>query len=224
MPRSHSGKSAATRGPACGAGLDLAEAGCRDRREIVEQIARTRLSIDPDNPYGNGVCGQGVPNAASPASMPTSSTRPRGSPGNRPRARRGVTACVAVPLIKAGESIGVLMFFVGKLWAADEEIVALMARIAENVSFALDNFDRAGEKAKSRRPEGTSGAHAGGAQRDQRSDHACQRRAPSCSNWCAKLRRRAAGSTRPASRWPDPTATLRYGGRGGSDGRATCAR
>ena len=40
------------------------------------------------------------------------------------------------------------MFFVGKSWAEDEEIVALMARIAENVSFALDNFERAGEKAR----------------------------------------------------------------------------
>ena len=40
------------------------------------------------------------------------------------------------------------MFFVSKSWAADEEIIALLARMAENVSFALDNFDRADEKAK----------------------------------------------------------------------------
>ena len=53
-----------------------------------------------------------------------------------------------MPLIKSGQSIGVLMFFVGKSWAEDEEIVALMARIAENVSFALENFERASEKAK----------------------------------------------------------------------------
>ena len=53
-----------------------------------------------------------------------------------------------VPLIKAGQSVGVVMFFVGKSWAADEEIIALLARIAENVSFALDNFERANEKAK----------------------------------------------------------------------------
>ena len=57
-------------------------------------------------------------------------------------------ACVALPLVKAGKSIGVWMFFVSKFWAADEEIVALMARMAENVSFALDNFERAEEKAK----------------------------------------------------------------------------
>src|SRR5205085_3297549 len=56
--------------------------------------------------------------------------------------------CVAVPLIKAGHSVGVVMFFVGKSWAADEEIIALLARIAENVSFALGNFERANAKGK----------------------------------------------------------------------------
>jgi len=60
----------------------------------------------------------------------------------------GVVACVAVPLINAGQSVGVVVFFVGKSWAADEEIIALLARIGENVSFALDNFERANAKAK----------------------------------------------------------------------------
>ena len=72
----------------------------------------------------------------------------RGSRGSRPDARPASSPASRVPLIKAGQSIGVVMFFVGKSWAADEEIVALLARIAENVSFALDNFERANEKAK----------------------------------------------------------------------------
>ena len=72
----------------------------------------------------------------------------QGRPWQQAGHETGVMACVAVPLIKAGKSVGVLMFFVGRSWAADEEIVALLARMAENVSFALDNFDRADEKAK----------------------------------------------------------------------------
>src|SRR5260370_1335926 len=60
----------------------------------------------------------------------------------------GVVACVAIPLIKTGKSVGVLMVFVSESWAEDPEIIALLARIAENVSFALDNFERAAEKAK----------------------------------------------------------------------------
>ncbi len=49
------------------------------------------------------------------------------------------------------------MFFVGKSWAEDEEIVALMGRIAENVSFALENFERAGEKARADAQKGRLG-------------------------------------------------------------------
>jgi len=33
------------------------------------------------------------------------------------------------------------MFFISKSWAEDREILALLARMAENVSFGLDNFD-----------------------------------------------------------------------------------
>ena len=41
-----------------------------------------------------------------------------------------------------------LLFFVGTLWAEDEEIIALMARLGENVSFAVENFERNAEKAR----------------------------------------------------------------------------
>jgi diguanylate cyclase (GGDEF)-like protein len=47
-----------------------------------------------------------------------------------------------------GRSVGVLMFFVGRSWAADDGIVAVLSRMAENVSFALENFERAAEKTK----------------------------------------------------------------------------
>src|ERR1700686_5380475 len=61
------------------------------------------------------------------------------------------TAENPLPLIKAGSSIGVLLFLIEKSWANDDEIIALMGRIAENVSVALENFDRADEKAKAER-------------------------------------------------------------------------
>ena len=115
--------------------------------EIVEQIKQARHSIDPDNVYGNGVCGRAF-RTQKPCVNHDILNSAQGRPWLQAARATGVTACVAVPLIKAGQSVGVLMFFVGKLWAEDEEIVALMARIAENVSFALDNFERANEKAK----------------------------------------------------------------------------
>ena len=114
---------------------------------IVEQIMRAPFSIDAGNPYGTGVCGRAF-RTQQPAVNNDILNSTQGQPWHQGARETGVTACVAVPLIKADESIGVLLFFVGKLWAEDEEIVALMARIAENVSFALDNFERAGEKAR----------------------------------------------------------------------------
>lgn len=116
--------------------------------EIVEQITRTRFSIDPDNVYGAGVCGNAF-RTQKPCINNDILCSVQGRPWRQAGRETGVVACVALPLIKTGKSIGVLMFFISKSWAADEEIIALMARIAENVSVALGNLDRAGEKAKS---------------------------------------------------------------------------
>jgi GAF domain-containing protein len=115
--------------------------------EVVEQITRTRFSIDPDNVYGTGVCGSAF-RTQKPCINPDILGSAQGHPWRGIGRETGVVACVALPLTKAGRSIGVLMFFVSRSSAADEEITALLARIAENVSFALDSFDRADEKTR----------------------------------------------------------------------------
>jgi len=114
--------------------------------EIVEQVKRTRFSIDPGNVYGTGVCGNAF-RTQKPCINKDILNSEQGRPWHQAGRETGAVACVALPLIKVGKSVGVLMFFIGKSWVADEEIIALMARIAENVSVALDNFDRASEKA-----------------------------------------------------------------------------
>ena len=114
---------------------------------IVEEITQARFSIDPENIYGTGVCGQAF-RTQRPCINNDILNSVQGQQWQETGRESGVVACVALPLIKAGKSIGVLMFFVSKSWAADEEIVALLARMAENVSFALENFDRAAEKAR----------------------------------------------------------------------------
>jgi len=115
--------------------------------ESLDLITRTRFSIDPDNDYGKGVCGEAFRTQRPCVNHDIPQTT-QGGPWQQAGRETGVVACVAVPLIKAGESIGVLMFFVAKSWAMDEEIIALLARIAENVSFALDNFERANEQSR----------------------------------------------------------------------------
>ncbi|MDB5639669.1 MAG: hypothetical protein JWP51_4577, partial [Bradyrhizobium sp.] len=115
--------------------------------EIVELITRTRFSIDPDNVYGTGVCGNAF-RTQKPCINNDILNSAQGRPWQQVGRETGVVACVALPLIKAGNSVGVLMFFISRSWAADGEIIALMARIAENVSVAIDSFERASEKAR----------------------------------------------------------------------------
>ena len=115
--------------------------------EIVELVTRTRFSIEADNVYGAGVCGQAFRTQKACVNDDILNSV-QGRPWQQAGRGAGVVACAALPLIKAGTSIGVLMFFIGRSWAADEEIIALLGRIAENVSFALESFERAEEKAR----------------------------------------------------------------------------
>jgi diguanylate cyclase (GGDEF)-like protein/PAS domain S-box-containing protein len=58
----------------------------------------------------------------------------------------GVRAGAAVPLVRAGRAVGVLLFYSDKKGAFDEDVVKLLQRMAENVAFALDNFARETER------------------------------------------------------------------------------
>jgi diguanylate cyclase (GGDEF)-like protein len=113
----------------------------------LELVAQTRYSTDADNPFGRGISGQ-VFRSQKPIVERDLSRRTRGTPWEKANVDTGVAACVAAPLIKHGESVGVMLSFISRSWASDEEVVALALRIAENVCFALDNFDRDAEKAR----------------------------------------------------------------------------
>jgi diguanylate cyclase (GGDEF)-like protein len=115
--------------------------------QIIETVRQTQFSIDPKNPYGKGVCGNAFRTQKACVNEDILNSE-QGQPWRESSRQAGVVASCAVPLTKVGQSIGVLLFFVTKSWAADEEIVALLARMAENVSVALENFDRADEKVR----------------------------------------------------------------------------
>ena len=106
----------------------------------VEMIKTTRFSTDPENPYGKGVCGTAF-RSQKPCVNTDILSSEQARPWREPGRQTGVVACAALPLLKGGQSIGVLMFFISRSWAMDEEIIALLARMAANVSFALDNFE-----------------------------------------------------------------------------------
>ncbi|MBR0684732.1 GAF domain-containing protein [Bradyrhizobium manausense] len=115
--------------------------------ENVEIVAQTRYSTDPENPYGRGISGE-VFRTQRPQVERDLARRTKGTPWEQTNINTGVAAVIASPLIKRGQSIGVILSFLSQSWARDEEIVALMLRIAENVCFAIDNFGREAEKAR----------------------------------------------------------------------------
>ena len=110
------------------------------------------------------------------------------------------------------------MFFVGKSWAEDEEVVALMARIAENVSFALENFERASEKAKADAQKERLARMLSALSTTNEAIVRATSRAELFELVCE-----AGGSTRPVSSWPDPTVSLWIRWRWRGRPPATCA-
>src|SRR6202035_5864877 len=61
----------------------------------------------------------------------------------------GTRSGAAFPLLRNGDkAVGVLLFLSPDEGAFTGDLVELLARLAENVCFALDNFDRAEEKAR----------------------------------------------------------------------------
>jgi diguanylate cyclase (GGDEF)-like protein len=112
---------------------------------IIELVKQTRFSIDPENPYGKGICGSAFRTRKPQVNRDVLNSE-QARPWRESSRQSGVVACAAFPLVKGGQSVGVLMFFIKKSWAADEEVIALLARLAENVSAALDNFEREAER------------------------------------------------------------------------------
>jgi diguanylate cyclase (GGDEF)-like protein len=62
--------------------------------------------------------------------------------------RIGARSAAAVPIRKGGSCVGSLLFFYDQPNALSDEIIGLLESMAENVSFALDNFER--ERARER--------------------------------------------------------------------------
>ncbi|MBW7972422.1 EAL domain-containing protein [Bradyrhizobium sp. BR 10289] len=113
----------------------------------LELVTQARYSIDPDNPYGKGISGE-VFRTQKAIVEDDLASRTKGTVWEQANVNTGVAACVVAPLIRHRESVGVLLFFISRSWAKDEGVVALLLRMAENVSFALENFDREAEKAR----------------------------------------------------------------------------
>jgi diguanylate cyclase (GGDEF)-like protein len=111
-----------------------------------ERVLKIRVSADVARPEGQGITG-----IAFRTRQPRISNDYIGEFGKNCHFYRDVAgknrSAAALPLLKNGEAIGTLVFLSNELNAFSPELIELLKRLAENVSFALDNFDRADEKA-----------------------------------------------------------------------------
>jgi diguanylate cyclase (GGDEF)-like protein len=130
---------------------------CRYGRQFLDVVALAgpdrepskvvKLSADVSCPEGKGLCGRALRSRQPCISNDYLGDATTAHFHDRVRDGGGRSGA-AIPLLKRGEAIGVLLFFSAELGAFTPELVELLQRLAENISFGLDNFDRSEAKAK----------------------------------------------------------------------------
>ena len=116
--------------------------------ENQERIRSTRFAIASDLPEGRGLTGTAFRTRA-PCIINDFLTEARTAQWHALAKAGGTRSGAAFPLLRKGaESVGVLLFMAREDDVFSGDLVELLAKLAENVSFALDNFDRADEKTK----------------------------------------------------------------------------
>ena len=111
----------------------------------AERARGTRLSVDGSRPEGRGLSGSAFRNKQPCISNDYLADAKMSYLHDRARAGR-VLSGAALPLLKDSEAIGVLLFLSHELGAFTPELVELLQKLPENISFALKNFDRAAER------------------------------------------------------------------------------
>jgi diguanylate cyclase (GGDEF)-like protein/PAS domain S-box-containing protein len=109
----------------------------------VKRLRELRVSVDEAKPEGNGLVGN---------AFRTQKPCVSNDCLNDERTRfwreqiEGVAAGAAVPIFRGGCPAGILFFFSGEKRAFDDEIIALLERMAQNISFALKIFEHETER------------------------------------------------------------------------------
>lgn len=107
----------------------------------ADRVRSTAFSVLADHPQGKGLTGTSFRSR-----MPCIKNEFLSDAGtthwHKLAERGGTRAGASFPLFREGEVIGVLLFLASEEGIFTSEIAELLARLAENVSFALHNFDR----------------------------------------------------------------------------------
>jgi diguanylate cyclase (GGDEF)-like protein len=113
----------------------------------AEMQKSVKISVSDAYPEGRGASGTAF-RTLQPCIINDYFTDERGVAFRERALREGSRAGASLPLMSGGSAVGVLVFMASEPDAFTPELVELLVRLANNVSFALDNFTRAEEKAK----------------------------------------------------------------------------
>jgi diguanylate cyclase (GGDEF)-like protein len=103
------------------------------------------LAVTAERPEGRGLSGTAF-RTHQPCIANDYLADPRAAAFHERARQRGGKSCAALPLLSRGEAVGVLVFLSNELGAFTPELVELLQRLTENVSFALENFSRADDR------------------------------------------------------------------------------
>jgi GAF domain-containing protein len=122
--------------------LRLAAAAGTDKEQPLPDL---RISTDPSSDRGRGIAGEAYRSAQSCIANDFQAD-PRFAPWRSGGQGEGIGAAAAIPILRAGKSIGVFLLVVREAGSLGEEVVSLLERMAENVSFAIGGFERERER------------------------------------------------------------------------------
>jgi PAS domain S-box-containing protein len=112
-----------------------------------EVVRAVHISLDPSTPDGQGLVGTAFRTSTACTSNDFLNDE-RTRPWHAQARAGGVASGATIPFQRGGKTIGVLLLYSRELNAFDDEIVALLKRMARNLGFALDNFDHEQERKK----------------------------------------------------------------------------
>ena len=114
---------------------------------MAEKSKTSKLSASEDCPEGRGISGIAFRTGEACISNDYLAD-PRGALFHDSIRADGASAVAAFPLFNRGKPVGILLFCAREKGAFTPTSVDLLQRIADNIAFALDNFDRADEKTR----------------------------------------------------------------------------
>ena len=110
-----------------------------------EVTASLRFSCDPSIPQGQGMGGTAF-RTGRPSLSNDVVNDPRTQPWLPLVKKAGLSACAVFPLFVSAKPAAVMYFFFGGADRLDDEMITLMGRIVENISFGLDVLKQEAER------------------------------------------------------------------------------